>query len=72
MIIPMCIAYQGGSGALEEPGNISNTLDDCLGNLDWSNTNRKGQTALDHVQKHSTPNYQREMHGVLRGDTHNN
>lgn len=50
---------KGGSGA----------LDDGLGDLDWSNTNRKGQTSLDHIQKHGTPNYQREMHGVFRGDS---
>lgn len=42
---------------------------DNLGDLDWSNTNRKGQTSLDHVQKHANPNYQREMHGVFNGDT---
>ena len=41
---------------------------DGLGNLDWSNTNNKGQTVLEHVQRHSQPNYQREMHGVFKGD----
>lgn len=49
---------EGGTGA----------LNDGLGELVWTNTNRKGQTALEHVQKHGTPNYQREMHGVIRGD----
>ena len=43
-------------------------LNDGLGNLDWTNTNRRGQTALEHVQRHGEPNYQREMHGVFRGD----
>ncbi len=51
-------------GAEGEIGNF----DDGLGDLDWSNTNRKGQTSLDHIQKHGTPNYQREMHGVFRDD----
>lgn len=55
----MSVYAKGGSGA----------LDDGLGDLDWSNTNRKGQTSLDHIQKHGTPNYQREMHGVFRGDS---
>lgn len=54
----MCFSVKGGSG----------TLNDGLGELDWTNTNRKGITALEHVQKHGTPNYQREMHGVCRGD----
>jgi len=25
--------------------------------IDWSNTNAKGQTSLDHIQKHNSPNY---------------
>lgn len=54
----MCFSVKGGSG----------TLNDGLGELDWTNTNRKGQTALEHVQKHGTPDYQREMHGVFNGD----
>ncbi len=36
--------------------------------LDWSNVDRKGRTALEHVQKHGAPNFQRELHGVVRGD----
>lgn len=47
----------------------SKAFDDGLGDLDWSNTNRRGQMSLDHVQKHGIPNYQREMHGVFRGDS---
>lgn len=46
----------------------SKTIADGLGDLDWTNTNRKGQTVFDHVQKHAKPNYQREMHGVFKGD----
>ena len=46
----------------------SGTLNDGLGALDWKHTNRKAQTALEHVQKHGIPNYQREMHGVFRSD----
>ncbi len=46
----------------------SKIITDGLGDLDWTNTNRKGQTVFDHVQKHAKPNYQREMHGVFKGD----
>lgn len=42
---------------------------DGLGKADWSNVSNKGQTALDHIQKHATPNYQRDIHGVFNGDT---
>ena len=65
--------YVSGLGVLVHntcmvEGGSKTTINDGLGGLDWTNTNGKGQTALDHVQKHAKPNYQREMHGVFRGD----
>ena len=36
--------------------------------MDWSNTSDSGQNALDHVNRHGAPNYQRENHGVFNGD----
>jgi len=38
------------------------------GALDWSNTSRKGENALSHVNRHATPNPQRANHGVFNGD----
>ena len=63
------VDYVGEKGIARFAGGSGNaSVKDGLGDLDWTNTSRKGQTVLDHVQKHGSPNYQREMHGVFRGD----
>jgi len=36
--------------------------------IDWSNRNAKGETFLDHIQKHNSPNYKRKIHGVFNDD----
>ncbi len=56
-----------GWNALKE--KVTNTWSkNRLDKLDWSNVDGKGRSALEHIQKHSYPNYQRETHGVFRGD----
>jgi filamentous hemagglutinin len=37
-------------------------------NLDWSTVSKKGETRIDHVNKHSVNDLQKRQHGVFYGD----
>jgi len=43
-----------------------------VGKLDWDSVvSKKGETRLDHINRHSTPNSSRATHGVFNGDPQN-
>ncbi len=46
----------------------NSTGDFDIEQLDWSNVSNKGETAIEHINRHGTPNYQRANHGVFYGD----
>ena len=44
----------------------------AAGKLDWDSVvSKKGETRLDHINRHSTPNSSRATHGVFNGDSQN-
>ena len=45
------------------------TIDDGLGSLDWDAiVSKKGETRIDHINRHGVPRTDRQTHGVFNGN----
>jgi len=76
LIVKCCAGVIKGSGSacgtpsLPDPNDPENSEPkDGLGKLDWKSiVSKKGETRQDHIDRHGTPDPDRETHGVFNGD----